>query len=48
MRATLTAALLLLSLAPAVADPLPERANHVVDYRISVRLDAATHQLEGR
>jgi hypothetical protein len=48
MRAALTAALLLLPLAPAVADPLPEHANQVVDYRISVGLDAATHQLEGR
>ena len=48
MRAALTAALLLLPLAPALADPLPERANQVVDYRISVRLDAATHKLDGR
>jgi len=50
MRAALTAALLLLppSLAPALADPLPERASQVVDYRISVRLDPATHQLDGR
>jgi hypothetical protein len=48
MRAALTAALLLLPLAPALADPLPERANQVVDYRISVRLDAATHRLDGR
>src|SRR5512136_101588 len=48
MRAALTAGLLLLPLAPVLADPLPERANQVVDYRISVRLDAATHRLDGR
>src|SRR5690349_16433562 len=31
----------------AQADPLPERADPVVDYRISVTLDAAKKQLQG-
>src|SRR5512136_1145275 len=32
---------------PADARQLPERAEQVVDYRISVKLDAAAHQLDG-
>lgn len=34
--------------APLAADPLPERAERVVDYRISIRLDPDTKELVGR
>lgn len=34
--------------APLAADPLPDRAPAVVDYRIDVRLDASRKQLAGR
>ncbi|HSM12608.1 MAG TPA: M1 family metallopeptidase [Thermoanaerobaculia bacterium] len=33
--------------APAAADPLPERSERVVDYRIQVRLDPETKELTG-
>lgn len=33
---------------PLLADTLPERADEIVAYQISVRLDAATKQLDGR
>ena len=38
----------LLSAAPALAQPLPEKSDHVVQYRISVALDPATRQLAGK
>jgi hypothetical protein len=38
----------LLATDAARADPLPERADGVVDYRISVTLDAGKKQLQGR
>jgi hypothetical protein len=38
----------LLLAAPSSADRLPARATHVVDYDISVTLDAASHRLNGR
>ena len=41
-------AFLLLPSSPALADPLPERADRVVSYTISVRLNPSTKQLEGR
>jgi hypothetical protein len=33
--------------APALAQGLPEKSDEVVQYRISVSLDPATHQLKG-
>jgi hypothetical protein len=44
----LAGALIALTAAPAFADPLPERADPVVDYRIDVWLDAERKQLVGR
>lgn len=44
----LAAALLVASVTPAAADPLPARSERLVEYRISVTLDAATKTLKGR
>jgi hypothetical protein len=44
----LAAAALLAATGPASADPLPQRADRVVSYSISVRLDPKTKQLDGR
>ncbi len=43
----LAALLALLVPGPAPGDPLPERSERVVDYRIEVRLDALSKQLKG-
>ena len=40
--------LVLLLAAPAAAQSLPEKSEHVVQYRIGVTLDPATHQLAGK
>lgn len=48
MRRLLPALLLLALAAPARADQLPAAAPRIVDYRISVRLDADTKRLTGR
>ena len=40
--------LALLAALSAAAQTIPERATHIVDYRISVSLDPATHKLTGR
>jgi hypothetical protein len=37
----------LLAAPAAAAGPLPDQAVQVVDYRIAVKLDAATHQIDG-
>jgi hypothetical protein len=44
----LTAAALVAPVTPAAADPLPERSERLVEYRISVTLDAAAKTLKGR
>jgi hypothetical protein len=49
MRRVFSVSLLaLLAALPAAAQTLPERSTRIVDYRISVSLDPATHKLTGR